>query len=60
VEFAETGAVYAMRTAGFRRARHRFFGNIAVFEVPRERALEIDDPADLARAERFVTLGQVT
>jgi CMP-N-acetylneuraminic acid synthetase len=54
-EFAETGAVYAMRTAGFRRARHRFFGSIAVFEVPSERALEIDEPSDLARAEQFAS-----
>ncbi len=49
VEFVETGAVYAMRTAGFRRAGRRFFGDLAVFEVPVERALEIDDPADLER-----------
>ena len=45
-----------MRTAGFRRARHRFFGSIAVFEVPSERALEIDEPSDLARAEQFASL----
>lgn len=56
VEFVETGAVYAMRTAGFRRARHRFFGEVGVFEVPPERALEIDELADLARAEQLVTL----
>jgi len=58
VEFVETGAAYAMRTAGFRRARHRFFGTAAVFEVPPERALEIDDPADLGRAERLAALGR--
>jgi CMP-N-acetylneuraminic acid synthetase len=55
-EFVETGAVYAMRTAGFRHAHHRFFGSIAVFEVPPERALEIDEPADLARAEQLASL----
>jgi CMP-N-acetylneuraminic acid synthetase len=56
VEYVETGAVYAMRTAGFRRARHRFFGEVGVFEVPPERALEIDEPDDLARAEQLATL----
>lgn len=60
VEFAETGAVYAMRTAGFRRAGHRFFGDLVVFEVPVERAFEIDDPADLELAERLVALGRTT
>lgn len=50
-EFVETGAVYAMRIAGFREARHRFFGRIALLEVPAARALEIDDPADLGLAE---------
>ena len=50
VEFLETGAVYAMRTAGFRSARHRFFGKIATYKVPRWRAIEIDEPDDLAAA----------
>jgi N-acylneuraminate cytidylyltransferase len=52
-EYVETGAVYAMRTVGFRAARHRFFGRIELFEVPSERALEIDEPADLVRAEMY-------
>ena len=60
VEYAETGAVYAMRTAGFRRAGHRFFGTLAVFEVPLDRALEIDDLVDLERAERLAVLGRTT
>jgi YrbI family 3-deoxy-D-manno-octulosonate 8-phosphate phosphatase len=50
-EYVETGAVYAMRTDGFRSARHRFFGTIRLFEVPAQRALEIDDAGDLALAE---------
>lgn len=53
-EFVETGAVYAMRTEGFRAARHRFFGRIALHEVAPERALEIDEPADLAVAGALV------
>lgn len=50
-EFAETGAVYAMRTAGFRTAAHRFFGRIAICEVPIARAGEIDEPDDLVLAD---------
>lgn len=49
-EYLETGGVYAMRTPGFRDARHRFFGRIAFHEVPRLRALEIDEPGDLVLA----------
>jgi N-acylneuraminate cytidylyltransferase len=49
-EFFETGAVYAMRLAGFREARHRFFGKTVAFAVPHLRALEIDSPDDLAEA----------
>jgi YrbI family 3-deoxy-D-manno-octulosonate 8-phosphate phosphatase len=50
-EFVETGAVYAMRTTGFRAARHRFFGRIGLHEVAPERAGEIDEPHDLLVAE---------
>jgi CMP-N-acetylneuraminic acid synthetase len=49
-EFLETGAVYVMRTEGFRTVRHRFFGKVAMYEVPQSRAMEIDEPADLVRA----------
>ena len=55
-EFIETGAVYAMRTDGFRVARHRFFGRAAIYEVPTARALEIDEPTDLALAEALLLL----
>jgi YrbI family 3-deoxy-D-manno-octulosonate 8-phosphate phosphatase len=48
--FRETGAVYAMRVAGFRKAGHRFFGKLAIYEVPGSRALEIDDAHDLQLA----------
>jgi len=50
-QFLETGAVYVMRTVGFRQAQHRFFGKTALYVVPRERSLEIDDPIDLKIAE---------
>jgi len=50
-ELIETGAVYAMDVDGFLDAEHRFFGRIAAYEMPQERALEIDTPADLRRAQ---------
>lgn len=46
-EFLETGAVYVMNTQGFLQNKHRFFGTTAIYEMPAERAPEIDDPADL-------------
>lgn len=49
-EWMENGAVYAMRTAGFRSARHRFFGRVVVVEMPVARSMEIDDADDLERA----------
>ena len=46
-EYAEAGSVYVMDAAGFRRDKHRFFGKIAVYEMPAERWWEVDEPADL-------------
>jgi len=53
-EFLETGAVYVMKTEGFRRNRHRFFGRTAMHEIPSDRVLEIDDPFDFTRAEERI------
>lgn len=50
-QYRETGAVYAMRTEGFIRARHRFFGKTVMYVMPPERCLEIDDPVDFEVAE---------
>lgn len=50
-QFLEAGAVVVMRTLGFREAKHRFFGRTALYEMPAERVLEIDEPHDLERAE---------
>lgn len=50
-QFLEAGAVVVMRTAGFREVRHRFFGRTALYEIPGERVLEVDEPHDLERAE---------
>lgn len=46
-DLIESGAVYAMRTDGFRSAGHRFFGLISAYEMPAERWLEIDCSADV-------------
>ncbi|MDR5698263.1 acylneuraminate cytidylyltransferase [Agromyces aerolatus] len=55
-EYRETGAFYAMRTDGFRSARHRFFGRIGVQLVPELHAIEIDTAADLVVAQALANL----
>ena len=55
-EWLETGAAYAMRTAGFRVAGHRFFGRIVAVPTDPARVLEIDEPADLSRARALAHL----
>ncbi|MFF2494512.1 cytidylyltransferase domain-containing protein [Agromyces sp. NPDC058064] len=55
-EFRETGAFTAMRTAGFRAARHRFFGRIAPQLVPALHGVDIDTAADLVVARALVEL----
>ncbi|MEW6577694.1 MAG: acylneuraminate cytidylyltransferase [Chloroflexota bacterium] len=50
-QYLEAGAVYVMRTQGFRQARHRFFGKTALYVMPAERRLEIDEPVDFKIAE---------
>jgi N-acylneuraminate cytidylyltransferase len=49
-DFRETGAFYVMSAAGFRAARHRFFGRTAVVQVPELTAVDIDHLHDLALA----------
>jgi N-acylneuraminate cytidylyltransferase len=55
-DFKETGAFYAMSTAGFRRHRHRFFGRTTVVNVAELTAIEIDTPADLVVAEALAAV----
>ncbi|MFE6965905.1 cytidylyltransferase domain-containing protein [Agromyces sp. NPDC057679] len=55
-EFRETGAFTAMRTAGFRAARHRFFGRIAPQLVPALHGVDIDTAAELVVAKALVEL----
>ena len=50
-QYLESGAIYVMKAEGFRRARHRFFGRTALYEMPTERRWEIDDPVDIEVAE---------
>lgn len=45
-QYLEAGSIYVMSIAGFRAAKHRFFGKTALFEVPPETLAEIDDPID--------------
>lgn len=49
-EYVETGAFYVMRTGGFIEHGHRFFGRVGMQQVSSDHAIEIDDAADLARA----------
>jgi len=53
-QYIETGAVYAMRTEGFLKAKHRFFGKTVMHITPPERHWEIDEPIDLKIAEILV------
>ncbi|MFD9452111.1 cytidylyltransferase domain-containing protein [Streptomyces sp. NPDC059985] len=55
-EYLESGAVYAMRAEGFRRHGHRFFGRTQLVPTAPERAIEIDEPGDLARARSLAPL----
>lgn len=55
-DLLETGAVYGMRAAGFRRERHRFFGRTELVASDPARVLEIDDPQDLDRARALAPL----
>jgi YrbI family 3-deoxy-D-manno-octulosonate 8-phosphate phosphatase len=53
-EFAENGAIYAMRTAGFLDSKHRFFGKTVLHAMPEERSWEIDSLADFRVAGEFL------
>ena len=50
-QFLENGAIYAFLTDGFLNSKHRFFGNTAIYEMPPERCLEIDEPYDFELAQ---------
>ena len=50
-QFLETGAVYVMKTDGFLKHKHRFFGKVVLSEMPAVRVHEIDEADDLLIAE---------
>lgn len=52
-QWQETGAFYVLSASGFRANRFRFFGRIGVEPVEESTAVEIDDEAQLAAAERL-------
>lgn len=54
--FAETGAFYVLDAAGFRRARHRFFGRIGFAPVDPRTALEVDTSEELEVAAALAQL----
>lgn len=53
-EYVEVGAVYAMTAQGLLRYRRRFYGTTALYVVPPERGLEIDDETDFLLAEALL------
>jgi YrbI family 3-deoxy-D-manno-octulosonate 8-phosphate phosphatase len=50
-QFLETGALYVVRARGFKEARHLLFGKTAMYVMPPDRCLAIDEPEDLGIAE---------
>jgi len=50
-QYIETGAVYVMKTEGFLKYKHRFFGKTILSIMPPARVLEIDNPSDLLIAD---------
>lgn len=55
-QFLECGAIYVMQTEGFKKAKHRFFGRTAMYVMPRERYLDIDEAFDLQIAEVLIRM----
>jgi N-acylneuraminate cytidylyltransferase len=53
-EFLESGAAYVARTPAFREAADRFAGRVVVHVTPGRDCLEIDEPADLDKAEALL------
>ena len=59
-ELLETGAFYVFDAAGYRAARHRFFGVVGAQLVAESRAIEIDTEEQLRLAvARVMTEGSV-
>lgn len=54
--FLETGAFYVMDAAGFKHARHRFFGRVGFETTPESGAVEIDTVEQLSLAQAIAPL----
>jgi len=50
-EFTENGAIYVVKTDGFLKHKHRFFGKTVMHEVPEHQGFEIDSEDDWQIAE---------
>jgi CMP-N-acetylneuraminic acid synthetase len=50
-QYLENGAIYVMNVEGFRNWKHRFFGNIAIYEMTQDKFIEIDTPFDMYLAQ---------
>jgi len=55
-QYQEAGSVYAMKTSKFLKKKNRFFGEITMHEIPRERVYEIDDTIDYNIALKILSL----
>jgi N-acylneuraminate cytidylyltransferase len=55
-EFAESGAVYVMRTAGLRANGFRFFGKTVLYPIEEMRSLEIDTVDELVMARALAVV----
>ena len=53
-QFMENGAIYAMRTEAFLKAKNRFCGYSNTYVMPKDRSLEIDDLADWQMVEALL------
>lgn len=56
-DYRETGGFYAMDVAGFRQARHRFFGRTTPVVVPEATAVDVDTLEDLVLAQALAAAG---
>lgn len=54
-QYEENGAVYVMKTDGFLKAKHRFFGKTVMSLMPEDRCFEIDTAFDLDVAGRLLS-----
>lgn len=52
--YRENGAAYLMKTEGFLKHQHRFFGRTGIFEMPQARSIEIDSMLDVRMIEPFL------